>query len=111
MPVILSPENMQTESSGEGWTKISLADLANTGTSAITAQRWSLKSMAAGPEQKHKNVDEMLYVISGSGAIVVNGEKLLLEKETVLWLETGDVYQLIAGDHGLEVLQGYAPGG
>ncbi len=110
MPVILNPENMPTESSGEGWMKISLADLANTGTSAIAARRWSLKSMAAGPEQRHKDADEMLYVISGRGAIVVNGEKLLLEHETVLWLEPGDVYQLIAGEDGLEVLQGYAPG-
>ncbi len=110
MPIILNPEKMAMETSGEGWTKITLADLPSIGTAAIAARRWSFKPMATGPEQKHKDADEMLYVISGGGSIRVNGESLPLDRETVLWLEQGDVYQLMAGEKGLEVLQGYAPG-
>lgn len=110
MPIILKPERMEIETSGDGWTKTTLADHSSIGTSAIAARRWSFLPAVIGPEQKHKNADEMLYVISGSGTIRVNGENLPLERETVLWLEPGDEYQLIAGENGLEVLQGYAPG-
>lgn len=111
MPTILQPEKMQTEASEEGWTKTILADLHTIGTSAIVAHRWSFEPLAHGPQKKHNNTDQLLYIISGSGAAQVNGDRLPLEKETVLWLEQGDVYQFIAGEHGLEVLQGYAPGG
>ncbi|MFC1923215.1 hypothetical protein ACFLY4_07995 [Chloroflexota bacterium] len=111
MPIILNPEIMETQSSREGWTKTTLADHKSISTAAITAQRWSFEPLAVGPEQKHGDTDQLLYVISGDGKVLVNGESLLLEEETLLWLERDDVYQFFAGEYGLEVLQGYAPGG
>ena len=110
MPIILKPEIMETETTTEGWTKTTLADHKTIGTSAIAARRWSFKPLAVGPEQKHDDTDQLLYVISGDGTVLVNGDSLPLEKETLLWLEQDDVYQLFAGENGLEVLQGYAPG-
>ena len=110
MPTILNPEIMETEINREGWTKTILADHKTIGTLAIAAQRWSFEPLAIGPEQKHGDNDQLLYVISGDGTARVNGESLPLEKETLLWLERDDIYQFYAGENGLDVLQGYAPG-
>lgn len=110
MPIILKPDIMKSDMDENGWTKIVLADYQTIGTNAIVAQRWSFEPLTTGPEQKHNDSDELLYVISGGGNIRVNDTTLALEKETVIWLESGDVYQLTAGENGLEILQGYAPG-
>ena len=110
MPIILKPEIMEFETTGEGWSKTTLADHKTIGTSAIVAQRWSLEPLATGPEHLHGDTDQLLYVISGDGTAHVNGETLPLDRETVLWLEDGDTYQFAAGENGLEVLQGFAPG-
>jgi quercetin dioxygenase-like cupin family protein len=110
VPIILPPEILETETESKSWTKTTLADDKSIGTSAIAAFRWSFKPMAMGPENKHGDADQLLYVISGNGTVRVNGDSLPLEKETLLWLEQGDVYQFYAGEDGLEILQGYAPG-
>lgn len=110
MPIILTPEYMEVEIDKEGWTKTTLADHKTIGTTAIVARRWSFEPSACGPEQVHGDSDQLLYVISGDGSVRVNGDSLLLGKETLLWLEQGDVYQFLAGENGLEILQGYAPG-
>ena len=109
MPIIVNPEIMEVESTREGWTKTTLADQKTIGTSAIAAKRWSFEPLAVGPEHKHGDTDQLWYVISGDGKVRVNAEYLILEEETMLWLEHGDVYQFIAGENGLEILQGYAP--
>jgi quercetin dioxygenase-like cupin family protein len=110
VPVILNHAQMQIETSGEGWTKTTLADRNTIGTSAIAAQRWSIEPNAAGPEISHGSTDQLLYVIFGGGIVRVNGDTFALEREAILWLEPGDMYQFIAGESGLEILQGYAPG-
>ena len=109
MPIILKPEIMETETTGHGWRKTTLADHKTIGTSAIVARRWSFEPLATGPEQVHGDPEQLLYVISGTGTVRVNGDTLPLERETVIWLEGGDAYQFIAGENGLEILQGYAP--
>lgn len=110
MPIILKPEDMEVEIAEEGWMKTTLADYKTIGTAAIVAHRWSFEPLACGPEQVHGDSDQLLYVISGDGSVRVNGESLPLGKETLLWLEQGDVFQFLAGENGLEILQGYAPG-
>ena len=110
MPIILKPDKMHIETSENGWTRTSLANYQTIGTTAIVAQHWSFEPFSMGPEQEHEDTDELLYVISGEGTIRINDTALILERETVIWLEPGDVYQLIAGEMGLEILQGYAPG-
>lgn len=110
MPIILKPETMETETTGEGWTKITLADRYSLGTSAIAAHRWVFEPFTIGPEQKHSGADELIYVISGSGTMRVNDDRLPLEWETVVWVEQGDIFQFLTTENALEVLQGFAPG-
>jgi quercetin dioxygenase-like cupin family protein len=101
MPVLIQSKEMKTEHRG--------ADSRTIGTAAMVARRWTFEPGAHGPELTHGPVEQLLYVIRGSGAAVVNGERLPLNVETVLWLEPGDRYHLEADDSGLEILQGYAP--
>jgi quercetin dioxygenase-like cupin family protein len=110
MPIIVKPENMQTNRQGDHWVETTLADAQTIGEPAMVARRLSLKPNAHGPELVHGQAEGLLYVISGSGAAHVGGERFPLAPETVLWLEPGDQYQLEAGEDGLEILQGYAPG-
>jgi quercetin dioxygenase-like cupin family protein len=110
MPIIVRPNEMKVYLQGEGWSAITLADSHIIGAPAMVARRWTLKAGARGPEQIHGEVEQLLYVIRGSGTAVVGTEYLPLEPETMLWLEPGDRYHFEAGDEGLEILQGYAPG-
>jgi quercetin dioxygenase-like cupin family protein len=110
MPIIVRPGQMRVHRQGEGWTEVILADRQTIGTPAIVARRWSLAPHARGPEMTRGEAEHMLYVIHGSGVAHVGGERLPLEPESVLWLEPGDRCQVEAGEHGLEILQGCAPG-
>lgn len=111
MPIIVKPDDMPTKRSGDGWQEIALTGGDVTSDSAMVARRWSLQPNARGPRVSHSHdTEEFLYVIMGSGVALVGSERLPLEHETVLWLEPGDSYQLEAGEDGLEILQGYAPG-
>lgn len=110
MPLIVKPEEMRVHQQGEGWSVITLADSQTIGAPAMVARRWVLKPGARGPERVHGEVEQLLYVIRGRGTAIVGNELLPLESETMLWLEPGDRYQFEAGDEGLEILQGYAPG-
>ena len=109
MPVIVNSEEMLTRQ-GEGWTEITPTDTQTIGTPAMMARRWVFESGARGPELVQGDVDQLLYVIRGSGKAIVNREEFLLADESMLWLEPGERYQFIAGKAGLEILQGYAPG-
>ena len=110
MPTVIQPEDTHLSSRGEGWQAITLADAQSIGAPAMVARRWLFDPGARGPELTHGEVDQLLYVIRGSGTATVNGEDMPLTHESVLWLEPGDRYQFIAGPDGLEILQGYAPG-
>ena len=109
MPRVFKAVDMQKDA-GQGWQMITLADAGSIGNSAMVARRWIFQSNAHGPETTHGDVDQLLFVIRGSGAAVVDGERLPLAPESVVWLEPGERYRFEAGEEGLEILQGYAPG-
>lgn len=109
MPVIVNSEAMATRR-GEGWTEITLADTQTIGAPAMVARRWVFEPGAQGPELIQGDVDQLLYVIRGSGLAVVNGQEFQLNNESVLWVEPGERYCFIGGSESLEILQGYAPG-
>jgi quercetin dioxygenase-like cupin family protein len=110
MPIIVKPEEMNIIQRGDGWTLTLLADSRTIGAPAMVARRWTLDPYARGPELVHGRAEGMLYVIGGDGVAHVEGQDMPLCRESVVWLETDERYQLEAGPQGLEVLQGYAPG-
>ena len=73
----------------------------------MIARRWVLEPGARGPQLEHGNAEQLLYVIHGNGAAEVDGEELPLSDESMPWLEPDETYCFIAGDAGLEILQGY----
>ncbi|MCI0713002.1 MAG: AraC family ligand binding domain-containing protein [Chloroflexi bacterium] len=110
MPVIINPDDMNVTRRGDGWVELTIADADKIGSPAMVARRWTLEPNAHGPLLTQGDAEQLLYVIRGSGTAVVDGEALELERESVLWVEPGETYQFVAGPHGLEILQGYAPG-
>lgn len=109
MAIIRSPDEMQTNRYGNDGTETILTDRLVLGEAVMVTRRWSLKSNARGPETKHGDYEEMLFVISGGGTAHVGEALYTLERESMLWLEQGDAYYLEAGPDGLEVLQYCAP--
>lgn len=110
MPTFINPDEIEEHQVGEGWRIVTLADEEDMGAPAMLARRWHIDPRAKGPLITHGDTEQLLYIIEGRGAALVGGERLPLEPETVLWLEPGDEYQFEAGEDGLEILQGYAPG-
>lgn len=111
MPVIIEAEVMKVMQRGDGWTETSLADGQEIKGLGMVVRHWSFKPGSRSQEIQHRDHDEMLYVIAGSGMARVGSQELSLEPETLVWLEPGDRYFLQAGVEGLEILQGFAPGG
>ena len=110
MPIIVNPEDMHENQRGEGWVELTLADARHFGVPAMVARRWTLEPGATGPLLTQGAEEQMLFVISGGGKAIVDGTDFPLDEESVLWVETGEQYQFVAGDAGLDILQGYAPG-
>jgi quercetin dioxygenase-like cupin family protein len=110
LPLVYDPKASRTHKQGEGWKLVTLADYANAESVALVVRRWSLQAGARTPETPHEESEEMLYVVQGSGYALVGEQYFELSAESMLWLEPGDSYRLIAGNEGLEVLQGYAAG-
>jgi len=110
MPIIINVEDTKVTRREAGWTEITLVDAEIMGAPVMVARRWILEAEVQGPEMVHHDVDQLLYVIRGSGSAIVNGEELPLSDESVLWLEPGERFRFVAGANALEILQGYAPG-
>lgn len=110
MPIILNTDGTRLYRQGAGWAATTLADKGTIGVPALVARRWTFEPGAEGPWTTHGEVDQLIYVISGSGLARVNAISYPLQPESVLWLEPGDIYRFEAGPDGMEILQGYAPG-
>lgn len=109
MPIIINLEDVKV-SRGAGWTQLTVADAEVIGIPAMVTRRWIFEAGAQGPKLEQGDMDQLLYVIRGSGKAIVNEEELPLTDESVLWIEPGEQYQFVGGEDGLEILQGYAPG-
>jgi quercetin dioxygenase-like cupin family protein len=111
MPSIIKPEDMHESQSEEGWSVRTVADAEHLGAPAMVARWWTFNPGVQGPKHTRGKADQILYVIRGSGTAVVDGQTFELDDESVLWLEEDESYYFIAGQNGLEILQGIAPGG
>ncbi|QLC34372.1 cupin domain-containing protein [Halarchaeum sp. CBA1220] len=63
-----------------------------------------------GPTNAHAESDQWLYVVSGSGSVVVAGETLDVEEGDLLVVEAGETHEVRASDEeALETLNLYVP--
>jgi mannose-6-phosphate isomerase-like protein (cupin superfamily) len=47
-----------------------------------------------GPENRHKGADQWLFVVSGTGLAVVEGEKIDLRAGTLVLIQRGDKHEI-----------------
>ncbi len=63
-----------------------------------------------GPDNRHQGADQWLYVVSGTGAAVVNGETVELREGTLMLIERGDRHEIRnTGSRPLRTLNFYVP--
>jgi mannose-6-phosphate isomerase-like protein (cupin superfamily) len=63
-----------------------------------------------GPDNRHKGADQWLYVVSGTGEAVVNGERIELRDGTLVLIERGDNHEVRnTGTGPLRTLSVYVP--
>jgi mannose-6-phosphate isomerase-like protein (cupin superfamily) len=63
-----------------------------------------------GPDNRHKGADQWLFVISGSGTAIVNGESVPLHEGTLLLIQRGDHHEIKnTGRTPLRTLNIYVP--
>jgi mannose-6-phosphate isomerase-like protein (cupin superfamily) len=63
-----------------------------------------------GPDNRHTGADQWLYVVSGSGVAVVEGERVELRAGTLVLIGRGERHEVRnTGDAPLRTLNVYAP--
>lgn len=63
-----------------------------------------------GPDNRHEQSDQWLYVISGRGKGVVAEQEVNLEPGTLLLIKAGEAHELFnTGDQPLKTLNLYTP--
>jgi len=67
-------------------------------------------SSTGGPQNKHRNSDQWLYVTSGSGKAVVEGKEITLQAGTLILIERGETHEITNNrDQPLETINIYTP--
>ncbi len=65
-----------------------------------------------GPENRHKGADQWLFVVSGEGQAIVEGERVELKEGTLLLIQRGDRHEIRnTGEEPLKTLNVYVPPG
>ncbi len=63
-----------------------------------------------GPDNRHVGADQWLYVKSGSGVAIVNGEQHQLDPRSLLVIERGESHEIRAtGSEPLSTINFYSP--
>ena len=78
------------------------------------AQAAEMVIAAAGsegdPQNRHRDADQWLYVVSGTGSALVNGRRYTLKQGTLMLIEHGDRHQISnSGRTLLRTLNFYMP--
>jgi quercetin dioxygenase-like cupin family protein len=106
MPEFRQAAEIEVEHQGEGWTVSTLADGRHVPGMPMVARRWMFEPGARGPEEDWRGrAERFLYVIAGSGRLEVGAESSAIERESMVWLEPGDRYRIVAGESPLEILE------
>jgi mannose-6-phosphate isomerase-like protein (cupin superfamily) len=84
--------------------------VAGTGRSQAATMVLAPGESTGGPDNRHADSDQWLYVISGAGEAVVNGKRIRLQPGALLLIEAGEAHEITSADDGpLETLSVYAP--
>lgn len=63
-----------------------------------------------GPDNRHETSDQWLYVVSGSGEAVVEGERVLIEAGDLLLIAAGETHEIRASEsEALVTVNVYTP--
>lgn len=63
-----------------------------------------------GPDNTHEGADQWLFVVSGDGEAIVNGEQVPLASGTLLVIERGETHEIRnTGRAALKTLNLYVP--
>jgi mannose-6-phosphate isomerase-like protein (cupin superfamily) len=63
-----------------------------------------------GPDNRHRGAGQWLYLVSGTGVTVVNGERVELREGTLLLIRRGDTHEIRnTGPGPLRTLNVYVP--
>ncbi len=63
-----------------------------------------------GPDNRHKGADQWLYVASGTGVAVVEGDRVELREGTLVLIGRGEAHEIRnTGDSPLKTLNVYVP--
>lgn len=63
-----------------------------------------------GPDNRHEESDQWLFVVSGNGLAVIEGQQIELESATLLVIERGEGHEIRnTGAEPLETLNIYVP--
>ena len=63
-----------------------------------------------GPDNRHKGADQWLYVASGTGVAVVNGDRVELREGALVLIQRGDRHEVRnTGEGPLKTLNVYLP--
>jgi mannose-6-phosphate isomerase-like protein (cupin superfamily) len=63
-----------------------------------------------GPDNRHRGADQWLFVVSGTGMAVVNGESVELRAGTLVLIQRGDRHEIRnTGGASLKTLNVYVP--
>ena len=109
MPRIITKKNIQCHQQFPGFQIKSVTEALNQDSQVMEVKRLILDPNIISPEFTHTDIDQLLYVIKGDGIATVNSKEFPLDKESILWLESGEKYHFISGSSGLEILQASAP--
>ena len=105
MPEFRQPSEITVDARGEGWSRSTLADGRHVPGMSMTARRWRVEPGASTPEESWNDpAERFLYVVSGAGSLLVDGQAIELGAEDMVWVERGDRFRLAAGAQGLEIL-------
>ncbi|MGF1473131.1 MAG: cupin domain-containing protein [Rubrobacteraceae bacterium] len=84
--------------------------LAGTGRAQAATLVLPSGGSTGGPDNRHAGSDQWLYVISGEGLAVVEGEEHRIGGGSLLLIEAGEAHEISnSGDGPLETLNIYSP--
>ncbi|MBD3246020.1 MAG: cupin domain-containing protein [Candidatus Omnitrophica bacterium] len=84
--------------------------LGGTGRSQTATMVLTPGETTGGPENRHRESDQWMYVLSGNGEAVVAGQHTPLLEKTLLLIEAGEAHEIKnTGAVALRTLNFYAP--